>query len=156
MKLRKLLAVTVAIMLAASLFGCSSGGEKVARETANKLLNCTAKQADDILSAASDTDGDDSALISRCTDKYGDVMTDDCISASIKTRALLRSALLAQSLESDVSCTDLKVEKRASDGKIYDFTAALTADSKTVATVNGNMTVENGKVSRLTLNVRES
>lgn len=129
------------------------------------LLCCTTQQAlelDEVITPKVNMDGNPGlssvgdALAEYLKLRYGDYMTDECISMLAANRSFSLSAKLAKQYSSDIKLDNLIIEDSNNNENLFRFNAVLKTDTEVVASLSGTIQLEKmgsvWKASRITLN----
>lgn len=158
----------------ALLAGCSAqedSAEKSARAAMTRLLTCTVEDAEELSAvltgeATAETtepgmtsSGDQ--LTAYAEERFGAVLSEDCLQQMLMNRSLFSAADLVQSSGEDVEPAFVRFDKREGEEELFDFTADLKAanEQDPLATATGNILMEQTedgwKASSVTLTVTE-
>ena len=89
-------------------------------------------------------------------DKYGEIMTDECIESMIDNRTIIQCMQLAEKYNSDIVSKDIWFTKKAgaADTYTYEATVAPTSNKENETFITGAITLTDGKASYLTIEVK--
>lgn len=172
-----IMTAALVLTLVMSVVGCgkkqpATGSEQSAQSTLEHVLSCTVQEAADFETAseevkqASETSNETGlvsvdGLESYFQTRFGDDMTEECLSRMMANRTIAVSIKLAKQYQSDILADGIQLTKKSGAEDMYDFEAKLVtaADSKQVASVTGVVTMEESqsswKISNLTVKVTE-
>ncbi len=89
-------------------------------------------------------------------DKYGEIMTDECIESMIDNRTIIQCMQLAEKYNSDIVSKDIWLTKKAgaADTYTYEVTVAPTSNKENETFITGAITLTDEKASYLTIEVK--
>lgn len=89
-------------------------------------------------------------------DKYGKIMTDECIESMIDNRTIIQCMQLAEKYNSDIVSKDIWLTKKAgaADTYTYEATVAPTSNKDNETFITGAITLTDEKASYLTIEVK--
>lgn len=164
--------LTLAVFL---LAGCAPRGQRAedaARSVMTRLFSCTVEEAEEVsavlageeAAAASEEPGltsSDDGLTAYADERYGDLLSEECLQQMLGNRSLFSCAVLVQRTGQEIQPEIRRFDKREGEEAGFDFTIDLKADGEAdpVATATGNIFMEQTeagwKASAITLSVGE-
>lgn len=161
----------MALVLLAGCNAQDNSAEKDARSAMTRLLRCTVEEAEafsavlaeegTVETAETGITSSGDGLATYAEERYGAVLSEDCIQQMLGNRSLFSSAALVRSSGGDVEPEFVRFERREGEEAGFDFTIDLNVVGQTepVATATGNIfmeqTTDGWKASSITLSVQE-
>lgn len=178
MKRTKTLLLTVGLIVVLAVMGCSKSdsndndSEQGAKAALEKVLSCSLEDvqaykdaySEAVTTATGETTSESGlastdALSQYFKDKYGDVMTDECIESMMANRTMTVCIEVAEQIHMDIVPADIQLIEKSNEAGAYTYTAMLmtASDEKevTAASVSGEITMVDGKASDLTIKVED-
>ncbi len=167
-------ALGVLFLVTVLLAGCSAqddAAEETARSAMTQLLSCTVEDAETFTAvltgegavgtAETGITSSGEELAAYAEERYGALLSEDCLQQLLMNRSLFSSAALVQSSGEDVEPEFVRFERRDGEEEGFDFTIDLkmAGEEEPVATATGNIfmeqTADGWKASAITLSVQE-
>ena len=172
MKKIRVMLLAVLWLAAMAMMGCrkdDSHSEQSAKAILESFLSCSVqdvqKYQDTYSGLTSEAVGDQTyesgitfvdGLEQYFRDKYGDIMTDECIESMIDNRTIIQSMKLAEKYDSNIVSKDIWLTKKAGTSETYTYeaTVAPTSNQENETLITGAITVTGEKASYLTIGVK--
>lgn len=172
MKKIRVMLLAVLWVAAMVIMGCrkdDSHSEQSAKAILESFLNCKMQDVqeyqDTYSGLTSEAVGDQTyesgitsvdGLEQYFKDKYGDIMTDECIESMIDNRTIIQCMKLAEKYDSDIISKDIWLTKKArtSETYTYEATVAPASNQENETLITGAITLSDEKASYLTIEVK--
>lgn len=172
MKKLRVILLSAVLITAMVVMGCqkdNSHSEQSAKAILESFLSCSVQDVQEYqdtysgLTAEAVGDQTDESGIASADgleqyfkDKYGDIMTDECIESMIDNRTIIQCMKLAEKYDSDMISKDIWLTQKAgaADTYTYEATVAPTSNQENETFITGTITLTDEKASYLTIEVK--
>lgn len=172
MKKLRVILLSAVLITAMAMMGCQkndSHSEQSVKAILERFLSCSVQDVQEYQNtysgltaeAVGDQTGESGiasvdGLEQYFKDKYGDIMTDECIESMIDNRTIIQCMKLSEKYDSDILSKDIWLTQKTGtpDTYTYEATVAPTSNQENETFITGAITLTDGKASYLTIEVK--